>query len=264
MAVPFDKYEGLGNDFILVDESVPMTRERAIALCDRHRGIGADGVLVVGDAPSMRVFNADGSTPEMCGNGVRCVARYLFARGRVRNEPFVLDTEAGPHRVEVRADGTVQVAMRPASLAPADIALDSERPWIDEPIALGARTLHLTAVSMGNPHAVTFDDVGDARRELGPMLEVHPRFRERANIGFASLTADGMDLAVWERGVGWTQACGTGACAAAVAAVVTGRAARHADLTVRLPGGPLTIRVQDDGAPILMTGPARFVFTGEI
>lgn len=268
MPLRFEKYEGLGNDFVLLDDDGAMGPERAAVICDRHRGVGADGVLVIGTTadggPSMKVFNADGSVPEMCGNGVRCVGLYLRAAGRVGDEPFELATDAGPHRVRVGDDGRVEVWMRPASLAPERVPIRSDHPWIDEPLEVEGRTVHVTGVSMGNPHAVTFDDLGDARLALGPALEVDPRFPDKVNVGFATRTEAGLELAVWERGVGWTEACGTGACAAAVAAVHTGRAARFADLPVHLPGGELTIRVEEDGAPVRMTGPARRVFVGEL
>lgn len=262
MDLSFEKYEGLGNDFLIVRERVaPGVAER---LCDRHRGVGADGVLFVGveaDRPFMRVRNADGSTPEMCGNGARCVALYLRAHGLV-GDAFALDTDAGPHAVRILPGDRVEVGMRPASLVPAEIPLVAGAPWIDEPIEVAGHALRVTAVSMGNPHAVTFDAV--ARELVGPALERDPRFPERVNVGFAVRTGAGLDLAVWERGVGWTEACGTGACAAAVAAVETGRAARGEPLAVRLPGGELVIRVDAPGAPVLMTGPARRVFAGVI
>ena len=152
--------------------------------------------------------------------------------------------------------------MRPASLRPEDVPLRSARPFIDEPIEVAGHELRVTAVSMGNPHAVTFDPV--AREAVGPALEADPRFPERVNVGFATSTHGGLELAVFERGVGWTRACGTGACAAAVAAVETGRASRDTDLAVHLPGGTLSIRVGEPGAPIRMTGPARRVFEGRV
>lgn len=262
----FDKYEGLGNDFVVVDADYhAITLEVATRLCDRHTGIGADGVLFTGVAdgrPFMRVRNADGSTAEMCGNGVRCVALFLRERGLVSGDAFVLDTDAGPHSVRVLSAERVEVGMRPASLVPADLPLRSDRPWIDEPVEIARSALRVTAVSMGNPHAVTFDEV--PRDVVGPALEVDPRFPERVNAGFATQTDAGLDLAVWERGVGWTRACGTGACAAAVAAVETGRAARGEELRVTLPGGELVICVRGPGEPILMTGPARRVFRGSL
>ncbi|MBX3271753.1 MAG: diaminopimelate epimerase [Sandaracinaceae bacterium] len=260
----FEKYEGLGNDFLVVGEGAALAPGVAERLCDRHRGVGGDGVLVTGvegGRPFMRVRNADGSAPEMCGNGVRCVALYLHARGLV-GDAFELDTDAGPHAVRVLGDGRVEVAMRPPSLAPRDLPLDAPAPWVDEPIEVGGVALRVTAVSMGNPHAVTFDAVDPAR--VGPVLERDPRFPARVNAGFATRTEAGLDLVVWERGVGFTEACGTGACAAGVAAVETGRARRGEDVVVRLPGGELVIRVGAPGAPVLMTGPARRVFSGVV
>ncbi len=268
MELSFDKYEGLGNDFILVDESVArdvIGPAAAVALCDRHRGIGADGVLLVSFEPfSMRVLNADGSIPQMCGNGIRCVAVHLSRLGKVSSEPFEIDTDAGPHRVRILADGRVEVSMRPASLVPRDLPLASDHAWVDEPIDVAGRLVRATAVSMGNPHVVLFEESLE-REILGPALERDPRFPERVNVGFASRANDGaLELYVWERGVGWTMACGTGACAAAVAAVETFRAERHADLVVRLLGGELSIRVDERGDPIRMTGPARYVFSGSV
>ncbi len=266
MDLAFEKWEGLGNDFLVVREGRELvTPAVAQRLCDRHLGVGGDGVLLTGlegGRPFMRVRNADGSTPEMCGNGVRCVARYLRAHELV-GDAFELDTDAGVHLVRVLDGGLVEVGMRPASLAPEDLPLTASAPWIDEPIEVAGASLRVTAVCMGNPHAVTFDEV--ARDRVGPALERDPRFPERVNAGFARVTGDGaIDLAVWERGVGWTQACGTGACAAAVAAVETGRATRGAPLAVRLPGGVLTIRVGAPGEPVWMTGPARHVFDGVV
>ncbi|HEY8431136.1 MAG TPA: diaminopimelate epimerase [Sandaracinaceae bacterium] len=272
MELAFEKYEGLGNDFLVVDDERAHERidaALAMRLCDRHRGVGGDGVLLAGVAgrPFMRVRNADGSTPEMCGNGLRCVALHFVRTGRAkRGEPFEVDTDAGPHRVLVHEEGDegrVEVWMRAPSFAPADLPLASDHPWIDEPIEVAGRLVRVTAVSMGNPHAVLFEE--DAERDvLGPALERDPRFPERVNVGFAKRTDRGLDLAVWERGVGWTEACGTGACAAAVAAVRTGRAERGRELAVRLPGGELTIVVGGDGERVRMIGPARRVFSGRV
>lgn len=271
MELRFEKYEGLGNDFLIVEAAnVALAPADVQRLCDRHRGVGGDGVLLTGvlaGRPFMKVINADGSTPQMCGNGVRCVALHLVHTGRVSAAPFELDTDAGPHRVQVHRggpDGWVEVWMRPPSLAPADLPLVADAPWIDQPIGVAGHSVKITAVSMGNPHAVTFDDVGDDRQAIGPALELDDRFPDRVNVGFARRTDAGLELAVWERGVGWTQACGTGACAAAVAAVETGRAPRGEDLEVTLPGGALVIRVQAPGEPVRMTGPARHVFSGRV
>lgn len=277
MGVAFSKYEGLGNDFIVVEQE--LGTEEAVALCDRHRGIGGDGVLIVGEQrglPSMKVINADGSVPEMCGNGIRCVALHLARKGRISDAPVEIATHAGPHVCRVIHDhdavvwrdgkletGVVEVLMRHASLEAAELGLSGARPLVDAPVEVGGSTVCLTAVSMGNPHAVTFDDVGDARLTLGPQLEKHSMFARGANVGFARITAPrSIDLRVFERGAGWTEACGTGACAAAVAAVETGRAPRYQAIAIRLPGGVLSITVGAPGERVKMTGPARHVFDG--
>jgi diaminopimelate epimerase len=269
----FAKYQGLGNDFLVVEQArfPPVSEPLAQRLCDRHLGVGGDGVLFTGlrdGRPFMRVINADGSQPEMCGNGLRCVALYLVERGLVREHAFEVDTDAGPHavQVELRPYGAeVRVAMRPASLEASEVFREQGGRFVEQPLTLDGDTIRLTAVSMGNPHLVCFDDVGGREAELGPRIERDPRLASGANVGFATLRSPTeLVLRVWERGVGFTQACGTGACAAAVAAVETGRAARHSAITVRLPGGPLTIQVGDAGTPIFMTGPASRVFEGEL
>ncbi len=276
--IEFSKYEGLGNDFIVVDQEV--SERAAMALCDRHRGIGADGVLMVkraGDVLSMRVINADGSVPEMCGNGLRCVVLH-FARtgGAAMPRAFEVTTDAGPHAcrvLELGETGVVEVMMRPASLVPREIGLTSDKALIDTPIDIGEELidvdiepLRVTAVSMGNPHAVTFDDLTDMQlKKLGPQIEKHPLFERGANAGFAKMTgARSMNLRVYERGVGWTEACGTGACAAVVAAIETSRAQRGEPIDVRLPGGVLTITVGAREERVRMTGPARHVYDGTI
>ena len=274
MTLPFYKYEGLGNDFLIVEKEalagVRLSTEQAIALCDRHRGVGADGVLTLDvHDPSMHVINSDGSVPGMCGNGIRCAALHLARRAREAALDVTIDTLAGPHScVVVNRPGaeSVAVQMAPPSLSPADLPLSSNLPWLDHALSVAGRTLHLTCVSMGNPHAVTFDEVGAARFDLGAALQRDSaHFPEGVNVGFVSEhNGSTMRLEVLERGAGWTQACGTGACAAAVAAVETGRARREEQLSIRLPGGTLMITVGAPGDTVLMQGPARFVFRGEV
>jgi len=260
MRIVFSKYEGLGNDFVLVDGlaggaqlDAPMTVAAARQICDRHRGVGGDGVLLLdapGNRPRMRVINADGSVPEMCGNGIRCVALHLARVGRAASGAFEIDTDAGPHVVRVLErgeSGVVEVAMRAASLHPDEVPVRAPAPLRDEPLELGGPRLRWTAVSMGNPHAVTFDDVGSARAELAPRVQSAELFPHGVNVGFAQMRGqNALELAVFERGSGWTEACGTGACA------------------VQLPGGTLTIVVPEPGGRVLMTGPARHVFDGEV
>jgi diaminopimelate epimerase len=273
VTLPFYKYEGLGNDFLIVEKAAlggaELTAEQAIALCDRHRGVGADGVLVLDlETPSMQVINSDGSVPEMCGNGIRCVALHLARRSNTAAFEVTIDTLAGPHHCVVvnrpRAE-SVAVRMAPPSLVPSDLPLSSAAPWLDHALEVDGRTVHLTGVSMGNPHAVTFDPLGEGRLALGPAIQADPHFPEGVNVGFVSEhEGQSMRLDVLERGAGWTEACGTGACAAAVAAVETGRARPNEELRIRLPGGTLMITVGAPGEAVLMEGAARFVFRGEV
>ncbi len=272
MVLAFYKYEGLGNDFIVVERGAlggaTLGIERAIALCDRHRGIGADGVLILDvESPRMDVINSDGSVPEMCGNGIRCAALHLARRAGESALEVGIDTPAGPHGcLVVNRPGAESVAvhMAPPSLMPRDLPLSSDKPWVDHPLEIEGQTIRWTGVSMGNPHAVTFDDVGEARFAIGPAMQRDPHFPQGVNVGFVSQReGTEMRLDVFERGAGWTQACGTGASAAAVAAIETGRAGRGEPLSIRLPGGTLLITVGAPGDTVLMQGPARFVFRGE-
>lgn len=274
MELAFAKWEGLGNDFVVIDGGREVTHGQAVAICDRHFGVGADGVLMTGlgddGRPFMQVINADGSTPEMCGNGLRCVALHLVRTGVVTGDAFELDTDAGPHLVRIveGANGAaVEVQMAVPTLAPADVPVNAPAPLVDAAFDVDGRALHVTAVSMGNPHAVFFDHVDRAaQRVLGPRIEGDARFPSRVNVGFARLdpSRPGIDLAVYERGAGWTLACGTGACAAAVAAVETGRAERHTPIEVRLPGGPMTIVVGAPTERVTMIGPAHLVYEGRL
>ena len=256
MRLTFSKYHGLGNDFIVI-EAQALGPTQAVRLCDRHLGIGADGILLLtgtGGRFRMQVINADGTTPEMCGNGIRCVALHLSRTKRAPEGEFDIDTDAGVHTcrvLEPGTHGTVEVSMRAPSLAPEDLPLNGNAAMIDSALSLGTQTLRVTAVSMGNPHAVTFDQVGDDRYSLAPLVQSHPSFPHGVNVGFAELTdTQEIQLSVYERGAGWTEACGTGACAAAVAAVETNRARRGRPIEVRLPGGSLTIVVGMPGRPL--------------
>ncbi len=258
----FEKYEGIGNDFVLVESSV--TRAEAIRLCDRRKGIGADGVLRVDvGSRAMEVFNSDGSVALMCGNGLRCVAEYLHRRGAP--EEFEVQTASGPHSVKVHGQGDVEVWMRAATSNPLEIPLTRAEPAIDFALSEDFGAIKVTAVGVGNPHLVTFSPLGEeARERLAPRLQALDWFPDGANVGFASLQGGRLALSVFERGVGWTQACGTGACAAAAAAVWTGRARAKRPLEVSLPGGSLQITVGDPGERIRMRGPATFVFAGDV
>ncbi len=274
MRLEFTKYHGLGNDFLVVDRPVrPVAAQTAIGLCDRHRGVGADGVLVLGESPgavrSMKVINADGSTAEMCGNGIRCVAKYLVDHAGAP-DAFTIQTDAGPLRCEAfrGPDGRVaevRVDMGKPELTPSRIPMkaDGER-FVRGTLDVNGTRVTGTAVSLGNPHFVVFG--GDASRlaDLGPLVENHARFPRRTNVEFASPTEAGLTVDVWERGCGITEACGTGACATAVAAVLEGRRNAGEEIEVRLKGGTLRVEVAKDLSRVWMRGPAVEVFRGQV
>jgi len=275
----FAKYHGLGNDFLVVDLRTASPAEAAavqdpktvIALCDRQFGVGGDGVLAVlpaqGADARMRVLNADGSEAEMCGNGIRCVAKELHDRGGLRKRELAIDTGAGRLVCALDADG-VTVAMGAPRVSRGEMGMTgpaNER-CIDQPFELGGT---LTCVSMGNPHAIRFVDSRDEAMRLattiGPKTETHPWFPRRTNAEFAhAKSRREIDLVVWERGCGITLACGTGACATTVAAILTGRADEGAPVRVNLPGGSLEITVERGLAGVAMKGPAVHVYDAEI
>jgi diaminopimelate epimerase len=258
----FEKYEGLGNDFLVVDarDEGEVPPARAAELCDRRRGVGGDGVLLVlpprteGAAARMRVLNADGSVPEMCGNGIRCVAVHVARRMRRSRGELVIDTDAGPRVCTVEdgaGEGMVTVDMGPA------------RVLGEGTIQVAGLPGPLTLVDVGNPHAVVFGSfTRDDVERIGPLVATHASFPRGTNVEFASCRPAGIDLVVWERGVGITLACGTGACATAAVACAKGLAKVGAPIEVRLPGGPLEVTIGIDGRAT-MRGPARRVFAGE-
>ncbi len=263
-SLQFEKWEGLGNDFILVElpeGSEPFSPERARQLCDRHRGIGADGILFIfrtGATPRMIVSNADGSRPEMCGNGLRCVAGFLASHMEADNLTLVVATDAGDKLclIESAHDHfAVTVDMGQARLG---TALEVD--------AFG-KSHTFTTIDVGNPHAITFDPAyTQADIDLvGPLVATS--IAGGTNVEFCQLTNRGgrlgIDVVVWERGVGRTLACGTGACAVAAAACEAGNAAFDVPVDVNLPGGTLEITV-DSSRNVRMKGPARRVFRGEV
>ena len=278
MSVEFTKYHGLGNDFILVDNRAStepcLTPDRAIDLCDRHFGIGADGVIFAlpgrdGTDYTMRIFNSDGSEPEMCGNGIRCLGRFLanletVDRG-VAKQKYLIHTLAGVMTPKLEDNGQVTVDMGVPHLLAAEIpttlAAAGQR-VIDRALEVADQTWQVTCVSMGNPHCITFvDDVAAIPLEqIGSQFEHHAVFPQRINTEFIQVVrSDYLKMRVWERGAGITLACGTGACASLVAGVLTGRCDRRA--TIELPGGCLEIEWTIDDR-IYMTGPATKVFSG--
>lgn len=270
-AISFYKWQGTGNDFILVDATLGAPGELGVwtraarALCDRHFGIGADGILVLSEAQgadfAMAVVNADGSVAEMCGNGLRCAAGYWAERHGATGSLRV-ETGAGRLTAQVGPEGRIQVDMGLPRFAPAEIPIAGA----SAPDALAERLdpldLIVSCVSMGNPHAVAFvaDLDGLDLATLGPAVSGHQRFAAGANAGFAQvLGSHELRLWVWERGSGPTLACGTGACAAVVAGIATGRL--ESPVVAHLPGGDLEI-AWAPGSPVLMTGPALPVFDG--
>jgi diaminopimelate epimerase len=277
MAIEFTKYHGLGNDFILVDNrasSSPIfTPEQAVNLCDRHFGIGADGVIFAlpgenGADYTMRIFNSDGSEPEMCGNGIRCLARFIAdLEGDARTkDTYRIHTLAGVITPQLMADGQVKVDMGLPRLLAGEIPTTlgtADTKVINQPLEVAGKTWEVTCVSMGNPHCITFvSDVAAIDLEkIGTKFEHHPAFPQRTNTEFIEIVSrDYLKMRVWERGAGITLACGTGACASLVAGVLTGKCDRIA--TVELPGGCLQIEWSEIDQRIYMTGPATKVFTG--
>jgi diaminopimelate epimerase len=279
MSIAFSKYQGLGNDFILIDNrrsDTPLIEpDEAISWCDRHFGIGADGVIFVlpgqnGCDYTMRIFNSDGSEPEMCGNGIRCMAKFIAElEGKIDTEvTYKIHTLAGTMVPQVLSDGQVQVDMGEPRLTAAEIPTSLEMvdgKVVDRSIEIDGKTWSVTCVSMGNPHCMTFvEDVQAIPLEtIGPKFEHHPVFPQRTNTEFVQvIRPDYLRMRVWERGAGITLACGTGACATVVAGVLTGKSDRAC--TVELPGGCLHIDWSQVDNRIYMTGPAELVFTGEV
>jgi diaminopimelate epimerase len=272
----FTKMHGAGNDYVYVDcfdERLPAdVPALARAISDRHTGVGADGLIAiepsaVADA-RMRMWNADGSHAEMCGNGIRCVAKYLYDHGIARREELAVETGRGVLTlrlfVEAGHVARVRVNMGRPIFEPSQIPTTLPgSPPTEVPLELGGRTVPVTCLSMGNPHCVVFvDELTDEWvHGWGPQIERHPAFPNRVNVGFAQLLSPTeLRLRVWERGSGETQACGTGACAAAVAGAQTGRCERQ--VTCRLPGGDLELEWAASGE-VYLTGPAVEVFSGE-
>ncbi len=280
MPITFYKYHGTANDFILFDgRSFPLSPTELArltpALCDRHRGIGADGTILVvpqgpqGEDLEMVYFNADGSRAEMCGNGIRCLGKFAYDHGMTDKRELVVATPAGPRRLWLTVEGKevslVRVEMGVPRLGAEAVGAHKLATGNGEVarIAVGEAELELVLVSMGNPHGVSFsDELGDELVwRFGPQLEHHPSFPHGINTEFVRLIGpDRIEVRVWERGVGETMACGTGACASAVAAIRLGRAS--SPLRVSLPGGELVVEWRGEGEPVYLTGPAVEVFEG--
>ncbi len=273
----YSKYHGAGNDFLMVEDledRVTLTPELAAAMCDRFRGVGADGVIRVtrGRAAPfvMELWNADGGRAETSGNGMRCLARLLLDRGLTSGPIIEVDTLAGVKRIEVTIEGAemtgARVDMGQPKLTRREIPMTgpSDERFVDRPFPEAGDGYRAAAVSMGNPHLVLIGHADLAPLDLpriGPPLERHPDFPERTNVEWVRVGDDRLDVRVWERGVGETLACGTGACAVVVAASLMGLTDRRA--VVRFEGGDLEVEWADDGR-VYLAGPAAHVFDGEL
>ena len=275
--IPFTKMHGCGNDYIYVNvmqHPIANPQACAVAWSDRHKGIGSDGLVLIDRSPvpeadfSMRIFNADGSEAMMCGNASRCIGKYLYERGLTSKTDIRLLTLSGIKTLQLHlTDGRVE-----------SVTVDMGEPVLEDetlfnpalaneqstPLALWRGAVgEASFVSMGNPHYVIFTDDIDQVGETGRILEHHPAFPQRCNIEFARIEPDGsIRTRVWERGSGITMACGTGACATAVAACLSGRAGRESDIV--MDGGTLHIEWRESDSHVYMTGPAEFVFEGEV
>ena len=275
--IHFTKMHGCGNDYIYVNvmqNPIADPVQASILWSDRHKGIGSDGLVLIGASPvpeadfSMRIFNTDGSEAMMCGNASRCIGKYLYERGLSIQTQIRLLTKSGIKTLNLHVrDGVIEsvtVDMGEPVLEDENLFNPQIAKSLSTPLApwRGDGGEAALFVSMGNPHYVIFTDNVDQVGETGRVLEHHPAFPQRCNIEFARIEADGtIRTRVWERGSGITQACGTGACATAVATFITGRAGRQSQIV--MDGGTLNIELRESDNHVLMTGPAEFVFDGE-
>lgn len=274
MQLRFTKMHGLGNDFMVLDlisQHAHIQPKHVRQWGDRKTGVGFDQLLIV-ETPSTpdvdfryRIFNADGSEVEQCGNGARCFARFVFDKRLTVKKQIRVETKGGIIELLLKGDGQVRVDMGAPRLQASEIPFVAEAEALSHAVQVEGETVELAVVSMGNPHGVLrVADVDQAPvLTLGPKLECHPRFPQKANIGFLQIIdAQRARLRVWERGVGETRACGTGACAAAVAGIRQGWL--KSPVSIELPGGLLNIEWDGVGQPVLMTGPATRVYEGQV
>lgn len=278
MKIKFTKMHGCGNDYVYIDcfdRIIDNPQKLSMILSDRRYGIGGDGIILIcasdkADA-KMRIFNKDGSEGKMCGNGIRCVAKYLWDSGKIKNkESIKIETLSGVKTLEILNDSgnesVIKVDMGKADLNSQNIPMIFEKEKvINEPITVNTESYNITCVSMGNPHCVIFcDEVYSAKvKEIGSKLSSHRIFPEGANVEFVSMSdSNNLIMRVWERGSGETLACGSGACASVVAAAENGFCKKGEDITVHLRGGKLVVNYSDNG--VFLTGNAVKVFEGEI
>ena len=272
----FWKYHGIGNDFVLLDNfdgAANKDPSWVMAVCDRRFGVGADGILYIersarADA-TMSILNSDGSVAEMCGNGIRCVAKHLYDHGIVKKKQMTIETLAGIKSIECTVNGgqvsDVKVAMGAAMLECGKIPMNCPGKFIDSILEVDGVKVRGTAVSMGNPHFITFQNFNDEEQDrLAPLIQSDRAFPKKTNVEFVKSSNGILTVKVLERGAGWTMACGTGACATAVAAALQGLVPYDREIEVRLPGGSLWIDVSKDLGSVSMRGTATKVFQGEM
>lgn len=278
MKINFTKMEGIGNDYVYIDATkndIRLSPEQIQKLSDRNFGIGGDGVIFIRNSKTgefqMDMYNSDGSSSEMCGNGVRCVGKFVFDHGLTKNQKPTIETGKGVLTLDLKTgtNGKVEMVtvdmgepiLKP-SLVP--IGWPGDEAVINQVIEVQGKQYHFTAVSMGNPHCVIYVDDADAFpvREIGPLIENHPLFPRRVNVEFVSIKGkDHLYQRTWERGTGETLACGTGACAVTVASILNGKTGRAVQIDLR--GGTLHVEWKENGS-VMMTGPAKEVFSGEV
>jgi diaminopimelate epimerase len=274
MILKFTKMHGAGNDFVMLDgvrHKIELTPEQLRLLADRHFGVGCDQILIVEKTENKEadfrylIFNADGGEVEQCGNGARCFMRFVHDQKLTTKREIVVETHGGLISPRLEQDGRVTVNMGAPIFDPARIPFDGGSGEVSETLEVAGETLNISVLSMGNPHAVqVVEDIEHAPvKEAGPLIEHHPRFLKRVNASFMQvMDRHNLRLRVYERGTGETLSCGTGACAAVVAGIRRGLLDSPVNVATR--GGTLTIAWDGDGAPVLMTGPAITVFSGEI
>lgn len=278
MNLRFSKMHGIGNDYIYVnciDQKLRHPEEAAVSMSRRRFGIGSDGLILICASDradfEMRMYNADGSEGRMCGNGIRCVGKFVYDNRLTDKTALDIETKSGIKHLKLAIEdgkvSSVEVNMGKASLRAKDIPVETEYDdFISQPMVVGGEAYLVTCVSMGSPHAVTFCEEIDTLPldRIGPLFERHEKFPDRINTEFVQcIDRHTLQMRVWERGSGETLACGTGACAAVVAAVLAGHCGYDEEVTVRLLGGELKITYFTDGT-VLMKGPAAHVFDGEI
>lgn len=274
----FTKMHGIGNDYIYVncfEETVNEPEKVSVVLSDVRKGIGSDGLVLIMPSGTadfrMRIFNADGSEAKMCGNATRCIGKYVYEKGLTDKTEITLETNSGIKYLRLFIENNkvelVQVDMGKAILRPKDIPVNSDLDrFICQPVEAGGMSCDVTCVSMGNPHAVIFTDNIDGLdlEKIGPLFENHPLFPDRINTEFIEvIDSHTLRMRVWERGSGETHACGTGACASAVAAVLNGICPRGEEILIHLRGGDLRITYKDDET-VIMNGPAAFICDGTV